>query len=207
MGFGNKIYKYKIMSTTTKQNKKNDKNNNGAGQDLRWLLWAHLYRLSDAENQFIKIVPSILKKVTNVDLKNGIEDHFDEVKAQAERLAKASNLMSAKPQKVQSQVMHGLLADMGLIIELINVPEVRDAAILEALRCIKHCEIAGYSSAIEWARLLEEDGVADLLEDTLEEEAAFDELLGDLAEEKINESALGEGSDEDDAEDDEEEDE
>jgi ferritin-like metal-binding protein YciE len=51
--------------------------------------------------------------------------------------------------------------------------------------------MAAYGSLVAWARTLNEDEVADRLQETLDEEKAADEKLSELAESGINEDAAG----------------
>ena len=80
---------------------------------------------------------------------------------------------------------------------------VLDAGLIAAAQRAEHDEIFRLRGSGCGARLLGQDEAASLLEQTLEEEKAADEKLSSLAESEINQSALAEGSEE--AEEDEEE--
>jgi ferritin-like metal-binding protein YciE len=67
---------------------------------------------------------------------------------------------------------------------------VRDAGIISAAQRIEHYEIAGYGSARTFAQKLGENGVAELLQKTLDEEGETDERLTQLAKSKINVEAM-----------------
>jgi ferritin-like metal-binding protein YciE len=51
-----------------------------------------------------------------------------------------------------------------------------------AAQRVEHFEIAGYGTVVAYARLLGQDEIADLLQETLDEEKAADEKLGAIAE-------------------------
>jgi ferritin-like metal-binding protein YciE len=93
-------------------------------------------------------------------------------------------------QKMPSEAMHGLIADAEWTMKNVKGVAALDAALVSAACAIEYHMIAGYETAIVWTKLLEEDEVADILEQTLEEENDANEELGDLAELKINEKAL-----------------
>jgi len=66
---------------------------------------------------------------------------------------------------------------------------VRDAALISAGQRVEHYEMAGYGSAREYARLLGQDEIASLLEETLSEEKEADKKLNTIAK-QVNASAL-----------------
>ena len=74
------------------------------------------------------------------------------------------------------------------------------------MQAVEHYEITRYGSLRTYAELLGLDDVAEMLNEILEQEVAADETLSDLAEDRINEDAVGE-SDEEEADEDEDEDE
>jgi ferritin-like metal-binding protein YciE len=53
---------------------------------------------------------------------------------------------------------------------------------ISAAQRVEHYEIAGYGTVVAYARLLGQDEIADLLQETLDEEKAADEKLGAIAE-------------------------
>jgi ferritin-like metal-binding protein YciE len=69
---------------------------------------------------------------------------------------------------------------------------VRDAAIISAAQKIEHYEIASYGTLCAFAKVLGLEEVADLLEQTLEEEKEADSKLTDVAESSVNFEALAE---------------
>jgi ferritin-like metal-binding protein YciE len=185
----------------TTQTKKNKKIKTAGATDLRTVFAVQLAFLLDMESQLVKALPAAAKKATHVDLREILENHAAETRDHAGRLAKIFAVLEIKPQKVQSQAIRGLIADIEWIAKNLKSYGARDAALLAAVQCIEQYEIAAYRSTIEWATLLKEADVADLLHQTLDEEAEADETLGDLAESTINEVALGEEDDDKEIED------
>jgi ferritin-like metal-binding protein YciE len=64
-----------------------------------------------------------------------------------------------------------------------------DACIIASGQRAEHYEMAAYGTLVAWARAMGHDDVAELLEETLDEEKAADEKLTALAEGGINQEA------------------
>jgi ferritin-like metal-binding protein YciE len=63
---------------------------------------------------------------------------------------------------------------------------VLDAAIIAAGQAVEHYEITRYGTLIAWAKRLGRNDVAQLLEQTLDEEKAADKKLTSVAESQVN---------------------
>jgi ferritin-like metal-binding protein YciE len=68
-------------------------------------------------------------------------------------------------------------------------PEVKDAALIAAAQRVEHYEIAGYGCARTFARRIGRNDVANLLQETLDEEGNADKILTDIAESWVNAQA------------------
>ena len=68
--------------------------------------------------------------------------------------------------------------------------EVRDAGLISAAQRVEHYEMAGYGCARTYAELLGDSEGAKMLQMTLEEEAATDQKLTELAKSAINLEAV-----------------
>src|SRR5436305_795791 len=82
--------------------------------------------------------------------------------------------------------MQGLLEEGEDIISEFPESPARDAALIAAAQKVEHYEISAYGSARTFAKILGQDGAAELLEETLEEEKTADEKLTEIAESAIN---------------------
>ncbi len=67
-----------------------------------------------------------------------------------------------------------------------------DAALIAAAQKVEHYEIASYGTVRTYAQQLGYERVADLLQETLDEESSANELLTDIAESEINSQAIKE---------------
>ena len=178
---------------------------------MRELLVENLRDLFNAENQLVKALPRMARKVSSPALAEALESHLAETEDHIERLREAFELLGERPGGKHCAGMEGLLEEGREALEHEN-EAIRDAAILAAAQKVEHYEIAGYGCSIAYAELLELSDVVAILNETIEEERAADETLTEVAENEVNPQALlseGDASDDEemDAEEEEEEEE
>lgn len=150
--------------------------------ELRETFIDELKDIYNAEKQLIKGLPKMAKAAEDESLKAAFEQHLDETEEQVKRLEKVFKIFGQKPQGKTCKAMEGLLEEGKELIE----EEAGDAALICAAQKVEHYEIATYGSLLAWARLLQEDEAAELLEETLDEEKQTDESLTEIAETAIN---------------------
>lgn len=173
-------------STATKKSQK-------AGQEgdtLFELLLTKLKSLYDVENQLVKALPKMAKNATDPDLKMGFEKHLKQTQEHVARLERAFEMLEKKPQKLAVEGMRGMIADAEWIIKNVNGEEALDASLIAAAQCVENYEMASYQSAVQWANLLEQSDIAELLQRTLDEEEETSDELAELASSKIDEGAM-----------------
>lgn len=136
----------------------------------------------DAEHQIVKALPEVIKAVEHEELKGALESHLEETRGHIERLGKVFELFDEAPRRKKCKGMEGLLAEGE---ELIGEGH-GDAALIAAAQKVEHYEIAAYGSLAAWAKLMDQDDAADLLEETLDEEKTADDKLTKIAEQSIN---------------------
>ena len=171
-------------------------------KDLRDLLKHEIKDLYSAEEQIIDAMPAMIDKANNPTLKQALEMHLQVTRAQKDRLEQVQQLLGEYDKDDNSGFFSGLFGDSvtckgmeGLIDEGEKVmaedmnPEVMDAAIIACAQKIEHYEICGYGTARAYARQLNMNNVAQLLEQTLDEEHQADEQLTSLAVGGLNQKA------------------
>ncbi|HEY4312612.1 MAG TPA: ferritin-like domain-containing protein [Pirellulales bacterium] len=163
---------------------------------LKELFLEELKDLYSAEKQLIKALPKMAKAATAEDLQQGFLDHLEQTKGHAERLERVFELLDQKPRAKKCKAMEGLIEEGKELIAEDAEPEVLDAGLIAAAQRVEHYEIAGYGCVRTYAELLGETDARDLLQQTLDEEAATDKKLTQLAE-RINLDAEHPQSDED----------
>lgn len=146
--------------------------------------------LYDIESEIIKALPKMAKAATDGELKAGFEDHLEETKNQKARLEQIFELLEEKPKKTKVEAVRGLIEDTEWIIKQDTPAEVLDASLAASARYVEHYEIAGYTTALEWAELLDRTEIADLLAETLAEEIGAEETVSELAGSTLNAKAL-----------------
>lgn len=138
--------------------------------------------LYDAEQQLVKGLPKMAKAAENEELKAAFEEHLAETEAQVERLERVFEAIDEKPARKTCKAMKGLLEEAKELIE----EDAGDAALIAGAQKVEHYEIASYGSLASWARLMQNDEAAELLEETLDEEKSTDERLTEIAESAVN---------------------
>ncbi len=149
------------------------------------LLHQELKDLYSAENQLLKALPKMAKAATNEELQEGFKEHLEQTKGHVERLDKCAEILDVKLTGHKCKAMEGLVEEGADMIEEDAEDTVRDAGLIGAARRVEHYEMAGYGTAQALAQALGHTDVADLLGETLEEEAETEERLTTLAESVI----------------------
>ncbi|MDX1639394.1 MAG: DUF892 family protein [Balneolaceae bacterium] len=157
--------------------------------DLYDLMLEQLRDLYDGEKQQLDLLPELDKKAYSFELKEIIEWHKVETERQINRLESVFNLIREEPGGEECDGIRGLIREAQKLRERCKNPQVSDAAIITAIQHINHYEIAGYGTAVAYAKALDRHDVAELLLDSLREEKQADYGLSDLAEGQINPDA------------------
>jgi ferritin-like metal-binding protein YciE len=147
----------------------------------------------------------MIQKAKNPELKQSLQQHLKVTEAQRTRLDQVQRLLTEGSDSAggddkgllsrlfkRSQVckgMQGIISEGEKIMAEDMSPEVMDAAIIACAQKVEHYEICGYGTARAFAQELELTQVADLLEQTLDEEYEADDRLTNLAVSRLNERA------------------
>lgn len=155
---------------------------------LSELLIEELQDIYSAETQLRAALPKLANAAANEDLKAEFTNHLDQTQRHVSRLERAFELLGASPNGRTCKAMQGLIAEGEEKIALNAEPAARDAALICAAQKVEHYEISSYGTARAWAEVLGEDEVANLLQDTLDDESEADQRLSELAE-TVNDKA------------------
>lgn len=166
---------------------------------LRDLLIDELRDLHNAENQLIKALPKMAKAASHEELKEGFKTHLEETREHVDRLERCFKILGEKARGKKCHAMEGLVEEGKEAIEEDAPDAIRDAKLIGAAQRVEHYEIAAYGTARSFAQTLGETKVADLLQETLDEEGETDKKLTALAE-TINEEANSADSEDEDEE-------
>jgi ferritin-like metal-binding protein YciE len=154
--------------------------------NLQDLLVEQLKDLASAEEQLIAALPKMAAAAHCQHLKQAFENHLQETKGQKARIEQAFRAMGHEPETETCEAMQGLIAEGQEIIDMDGDADVKDAGLIAAAQRVEHYEIAGYGCARSFARRLGLENVAQLLQQTLDEERHADEKLTQLGETAIN---------------------
>jgi ferritin-like metal-binding protein YciE len=146
--------------------------------------------LYSAEKQITKSLPKLAKAATAPELKDAFARHLQETLGQIERLDRVFEILGKSPRGKTCNGMKGVLEEGAEVLEETEKGSpVRDAALISAAQRVEHYEMAGYGCVREYAKLLGQKEIAQLLDETLSEEKAADSKLGQVAK-QINPAAL-----------------
>lgn len=141
------------------------------------------------EKKLVKTLPKMASKASSPELKQAMEDHLAETETHVERLEQVFALLEQRASAKKCEALEGLLKEAEEVSEEIDDAQTLDAAIISSAQTVEHYEIARYGTLACWAAEIGNTDIAELLEQTLEEEKAADEKLSSLAEDSINQRA------------------
>ncbi len=151
------------------------------------LFVGELKDLYSAENQITKALPKMAKAASTTELKTAFETHLKETEGQIKRLERVFEILGKAATGKTCKAMKGLLEEGSEVMEETE-GEVRDAAMIGAAQKVEHYEMAGYGTVRTFAELLGETEIADLLQQTLDEEGETNKKLSVIAS-KVNKQA------------------
>lgn len=146
-----------------------------------------------AEKHLTKALPKMKKAATSEELAAAFEDHLTVTEKHVERAERVFEMLDMTPRAKKCEAMEGLVKEAQNIME--EFPKgsaVIDAGLIISGQKVEHYEIAAYGSLVQLAKTMGENEIADLLQQTLDEEKQADQSLTELAVSGINISAENE---------------
>lgn len=157
--------------------------------NLENVLVLQLQDLYSAEDQLISALPKIVEAASSPELKQAFQTHLQETRNHKQRIEQAFRLLGEEVKSETCDAMEGLISEGEEVAGLEGDPDVKDAAIIAAAQRVEHYEMAGYGCARAFARRLGHESVANLLQQTLDEEANADKILTHIGEGIVNPEA------------------
>jgi ferritin-like metal-binding protein YciE len=159
-------------------------------EELKDIYWA--------EKALTKAIPKMIKKATNEELIEALENHLEETEGHVQRCEQVFEILGKTAQAKKCEAMAGLIKEAEELMTESDEGVMRDAAIISAAQKVEHYEIASYGTLRTFATTLGLTDAAELLEETLNEEKNADEILTGVAESAINVKAasVAEGEEE-----------
>ncbi|PZF78224.1 hypothetical protein DK847_05925 [Aestuariivirga litoralis] len=141
------------------------------------------------EKKLVKTLPKMAQKASSDELKEAIESHLGETETHVRRLEQVFELLDQKASGKTCEAIEGLIREAEEVMGEIADEQTLDAAIISSAQTVEHYEIARYGTLACWAAEIGNSEVAELLEQTLEEEKAADEKLSEIAEDAVSQRA------------------
>lgn len=157
--------------------------------DLYDLMLEQLRDLYDGERQQLNFLLEADEQASSFELDEIIQMHRRETKKQLSRLEEVFDTLGEEPTGESCDGIRGIINEARKLTKRCKNPEARDAALVTAIQHINHYEMAGYGTAIAFAKTHGQHDIAEILLDTLREEKRADMGLSELAEDQINPDA------------------
>lgn len=146
--------------------------------------------LYSAEQQIVKALPKMAKAASSEELRAAFTKHLEQTREHVTRLEQVFDELGIPARAKKCKAMEGLIDEGKEVLDLNAEPPVRDAALIAAAQRVEHYEMAGYGCARTYARELDHQDAAELLQETLDEEGETDKRLTDIAEGVVNVEAM-----------------
>lgn len=134
------------------------------------LLGVQLQEIYDAETQLLKALPAFSEAAQSPSLKQRFSEHLETTKVQMRRLEDIAEEYDLSLTGVPDAAMSELIKNSQGLIARIGDPVLLDTAILGGADKIEHYEMAAYQSALDVAKKLGRNDVAEALQNTISEE-------------------------------------
>lgn len=158
-------------------------------KELKDFFVDELKDIYSAEKQLTKALPKMAKNSNSEELKAAFEDHLKETEVHVSRLEKIGKILGKPLTGKKCKAMEGLIEESKELLEEDAAPEVLDVALICAAQKVEHYEIATYGCLKTYARLLGESEIAEILNETEQEEGNADKKLTAIAD-ALNEDSI-----------------
>lgn len=139
------------------------------------------------EKNQIKMLGKMAKKATTEELKDMFIEHQEVTQEQFNRLELVFEIIGKRAQAKKCPALDGLQEEMDdLVSDTEDDTITRDVGLIISAQKIEHYEIASYGCLSTLARTYGMQDVADLLQESLDEEKDSDQQLSYIAENSVN---------------------
>lgn len=158
-------------------------------RNLHDLLVEQLQDLYDGNLRQLKFLKKIADTPDSTDLQANIAEYTRETKRQKNRLEQIFVLLNEDARDEPYAGMKMMILETNKLLNRCHNKAIADAALITAIQHINHYEIAGYGTAVAYAKVLELHDVAQILLDSLRECKLADAELSKVAIDEINRDA------------------
>lgn len=142
--------------------------------------------LYDAENRLVDALPKMVDAASSPELKQAFESHAAETRMHVIRLKEVFEEFGEEPKRETCNGIKGLLKEGEDMIGAKGDPNVKDAGLIAAAQRVEHYEMAGYGVARSLAQQIGRTDLANILQQTLDEEGNADKTLTEIALGRVN---------------------
>jgi ferritin-like metal-binding protein YciE len=150
-------------------------------ENLEQLFLQELRDLYDAEDQITEALPKMIEAAHYPELKSALQEHLEITRQQIQRLDQVFDILGEDASGQTCKGMKGVIKEGDEIISQGGDGATVDAGIISAAQRVEHYEMAGYGTVRTYAELLGQQQIAQLLQQTLDEEKEADEKLTEIA--------------------------
>lgn len=159
-------------------------------ENLDDLLINEIHYLYSSKEQMISLFPRLLQTIGDRQLRKKIASLLEDLQKQKGRLEQISVKFNMELEGYTCKSMEGLVMEANDILSIDTTPDITDAALLATIQRMYGLLSVGYGTVCNYAYILGYEEVGFMLHDTLKEVLEAQEILNEMATEKINERAL-----------------
>lgn len=146
-------------------------------------LFEHLLQdMYYAENRANQMLPDVIEKADNSDLKTTFESHVDMCKEHINKLEKVFETTGTEKTREKCEAIEGIMKENIDIVEACEDDTTRDAALILGAQKVKHYKIASYGTLCAMSEKLGHNDATPILKEILEQSKKVDVQLTKLAE-------------------------
>ena len=148
---------------------------------IRRLYINQLQMLLSTGQQIKKVLPTMIEKATDTQLKQVFHSHLQETEVQVLRVEQILREATGEAKSTVSKVVAALIDEGDDMIKDASDESVRDAALIAAAQRVERYELAAYGDVHRFAQILGDMSHVELLDETIKEERYVDHLLTRIA--------------------------
>ena len=156
---------------------------------LEDLFMLELKELYDVENKVIDALPRMAEVVSSAELRAALGRHLEVTQRQKDRLIEIFHRLGREPESIVCEGIRGILEDATMIVNARGDSVIKDAALIGAAQQVAHYETASYGTVRTFAQVLGWNDIADIIEETLDEEKLADVELAQVTTACMNQRA------------------
>lgn len=119
--------------------------------DLQKLFLSELKSIYDAEHQLVEGLGEMQKSTKTEEVKDALEEHLGETKAQVKRLENVFHELGENPSRRTCHAIRGMIREsQGVLRQAACTP-----AVILSARKVEHYEISSYGTLCTWAKELD----------------------------------------------------